>query len=461
MTSYTNIFGGNPVLPADVSYRKITLVDDENLVWTTDFNDSNKFTAHIMDVNVQTANKRVFLPDATLVSVGTSFLFVNVSVESFSLVTFGGDELVPVFSTGQSYYCYLTDNTTQDGSWRLVPLGAGSVVPAIMSVGAEVNGIGLKIIGSPITPPGGVLTFEVDENLQNIVTESQKTGQNVGFLILKPTGEYVFRLLEEGDGIKIDNPGGVDGPSRISFDSSILPPPSSPGIASITIKPDNKALHITGSPAVPPTANFSIGVNDAIGDLVELSQSDFGFIVHNSDESPHYQIRNLQAGKGITIQNEDGYSGNPSFSIDPNIVPVRGNVVENLSITSSGSAIRISGSPTTGANPKITLTPDIDVQALADGNMINHKQIMVAAGAYNDGVFTGVLNVKNIVKTDPNTYQISFVSSNIRKKESNCFFNVMTNSNTNWWANNRPFTETSTLFFSSPDVNFAFIAWAL
>jgi hypothetical protein len=461
MTSYTNIFGGNVVLPADVSYRKIELTEDETLVWTNSFSDSTKIVAHIMEVDVKEPEKKIFLPNATKVSVGTAILFMNISISSFTLCDFNKNVLIQDFNQGIPYYYYLTENDTPQGSWRGIQLGGeGKILNGITSVSANVTGKGLTIGGSPITTPGGTLTFELDTLLQQLATFAQE-GNEAGLMCFDPTNNQCStKSLVAGKGIKIDNPRGVDGAPTISFDESILP---GEGITTINMAASTPAVVITGSPGKAPTADFGIGVHDSLQSLYQVAvrdESGDGFVTRYSSSSPYYIRRTLEAGNGILIQNEDGAGGNPSFAIDPAIVPAKGSVIESIRVIGD-VAVSVSGSPLKGANPTLTLNSDVDVKALAAGDMINHKQIPVAAGGWVDGRAYNSLNVLNVVKRG-NEFDISFISSNIRNRINKTFFSVMTNVATSWnVVKNGIVTETSTLSFVNPNVDFSFLVWLI
>jgi hypothetical protein len=125
MTTYTSPFTGNAIQPTDVSYEAIALSGTVQLYWPQYVNDANQqVTARIIDV-VSAAGGILKLPNAQQASVGEDILIRNQGSNAFTVSrTDGtGSFTVPV---GQSYYTYLTDNTTNAGIWNIVAFGVGT-----------------------------------------------------------------------------------------------------------------------------------------------------------------------------------------------------------------------------------------------------------------------------------------------------------------------------------------------
>jgi hypothetical protein len=104
------------------------------LSWPTQFQDTNLVVYKIMDVTPSAGGFNITLPDATQVSVGTDFLIVNKSANSFNLHKNDGS-LLSAVAGGNAIYFYLTNNTTAAGVWTAVPFGGG--VATVLSVGKD------------------------------------------------------------------------------------------------------------------------------------------------------------------------------------------------------------------------------------------------------------------------------------------------------------------------------------
>ena len=78
MTSYTNVFGGNVIYPAEVSYRAFSLAANTQLAWPTELATDTNIVAQIMDGTPTGAGFSILMPAASDVSVGETTLIFNV-----------------------------------------------------------------------------------------------------------------------------------------------------------------------------------------------------------------------------------------------------------------------------------------------------------------------------------------------------------------------------------------------
>jgi hypothetical protein len=127
MGTFTNIFTGSPVQPADVSFGAYTIANGQlTLVWPVNFNnDTQSAFARIMNIEGVDEDDELLFPDATLVSVGMSCLIYNVGSEDILIKDNDGNELADM-SAGQANYFYLEENTTAAGTWRTFTFGTGT-----------------------------------------------------------------------------------------------------------------------------------------------------------------------------------------------------------------------------------------------------------------------------------------------------------------------------------------------
>lgn len=155
MSSYTNVFGGSTIYPSDVSYYAFTLsTTDVVLSWPLDTNSSSDIAARIIDVNCTAGSRKVFMPDARLASTGETVLFNNVGTQTFTVVDASGNTICAPAS-GALWQIYLTDNTTENGTWETVAYGVGSVAA---NAGA-LAGPGLKPIATQLATATAVSGF--------------------------------------------------------------------------------------------------------------------------------------------------------------------------------------------------------------------------------------------------------------------------------------------------------------
>ncbi len=125
MGSYTNVFGGSPVQPADVSYRSITLSANTTLSWPDSNEDTSDVATRIMAVSASSSSLTLTMPPANQVSTGRDALIRNTGANTFTVADNGGNTIASIAS-GQVYYVYITSNTSAAGSWAATQFGTGT-----------------------------------------------------------------------------------------------------------------------------------------------------------------------------------------------------------------------------------------------------------------------------------------------------------------------------------------------
>lgn len=200
MTTYTSPYTGQTINPSQVGYESLTISADTTLQWPINGNTTD-VVANIIDVDATVASLSVYLPPATEVSTGQTVLFRNVGANAFTVVDNSGNTIVSIAS-GIAEYIYLTDNSTVDGVWESVTLGAGTSA----ANAATLAGYGLKAINTTLNTITPVVTFSA--NFSMVPAAQSKlyvwTG-GAGTLTLPPAsnagaGWYVI-IKNDGTGI--------------------------------------------------------------------------------------------------------------------------------------------------------------------------------------------------------------------------------------------------------------------
>jgi hypothetical protein len=159
--SFTEVFGGETLYPAGQTYLELTFSADVQLQWPIEQAIAGvPIVASIMDLNATLPGLNVDLPDARQVSKGIQSVFTNFGSNTVTVRDADGGAIVSLDS-GQSWVAYLTDNTTNAGSWRIFQLGATvSVANASALAGA-----GLKAIATTLNqtmPPTSTATTPIN-----------------------------------------------------------------------------------------------------------------------------------------------------------------------------------------------------------------------------------------------------------------------------------------------------------
>ena len=145
-SSYTEVFGGTNIYPADVSYLGFNLAAaDVVLAWPVETSAPNTLAdypvARIMDVNSTGSSRKVFMPASDEASVGEVALFNNIGTTTFTVVNSIGGVICSVLP-GTLWQVYMTSNTTAAGVW--VAYQFGSTLSSANA--AALAGFGLKAI---------------------------------------------------------------------------------------------------------------------------------------------------------------------------------------------------------------------------------------------------------------------------------------------------------------------------
>jgi len=155
MTVFTNIFGGSNISPSSVSYSEVTLTQAVTLFsWPLETSPNNNLIPTIMDVDSGNDAYIIRLDSATQVSNGQTILFNNIGTNSFIVQGATGTQLINI-DPGTTWQIYLTDNSTDAGTWRTFQYGAS--VSAVNA--ASLAGTGIIALGSLLSQSMPVLNY--------------------------------------------------------------------------------------------------------------------------------------------------------------------------------------------------------------------------------------------------------------------------------------------------------------
>ena len=142
---YTSPFTGTVVTPTDVSYYALSFSSNQELFWPSTVNSSQVPAARIIDCVASSSGLSIALPAGNQGTVGADILFRNLGAQAFTVtdVNGGSSFTVPV---GISKYVYLSDNTTEAGTWQNVTFAAGTSV----ADAATLQGAGLTTVSGKL-----------------------------------------------------------------------------------------------------------------------------------------------------------------------------------------------------------------------------------------------------------------------------------------------------------------------
>lgn len=227
--TFTSVFGGTVVYPAEVSYRAVSLTADTELSWPTELATDTNVVARIMNVTATAGPWDLILPPADQASVGETTLIFNVGSNAFVVTDNGGNTIVSI-APGLAYQLFLTDNATPNGVWGQVQYGAGTS----SATAGSLAGLGIKAIGTSLNQSMSVTTISLNYSFGIATDRSQMfvwTG-GAGTLTLplaaNAGNDWFVQVRNNGTGAITVAPSGSDqinGASSLVFnpgDSAII-----------------------------------------------------------------------------------------------------------------------------------------------------------------------------------------------------------------------------------------------
>lgn len=166
--TYTSVFGGTVVYPAEVSYRAVSLTADTELSWPTELATDTNVVAKIMNVTATAGPWDLILPAADQASVGETTLIFNVGSNDFVVTDNGGNTIVSI-APGLAYQLFLTGNATPNGVWGQVQYGAGTS----SATAGSLAGLGIKAIGTSLNQSMAVTTLNLNYSFGVATDRSQ------------------------------------------------------------------------------------------------------------------------------------------------------------------------------------------------------------------------------------------------------------------------------------------------
>ena len=123
--TYVNPITGQTINPSQIGYEALTISADTELDWPINGTTSTDVVAAIIQVTATVGSLKLYLPSALQVSTGQSVLIQNIGANTFTVTDISGNTIVSIAS-GIAQYIFLTNNTTNNGTWSTVTFGAGT-----------------------------------------------------------------------------------------------------------------------------------------------------------------------------------------------------------------------------------------------------------------------------------------------------------------------------------------------
>ena len=288
--SFSEVFGGGSINPAQKTYLQLTISSDVQLQWPIEQQiGGDDIAVDIIDIDATVPGLNVDFDDARQVSTGFTTLFTNIGSNTVTIRDSGGGTIISLIA-GVSFFIYLTDNSTAAGVWRSFQLG--SLMTAANA--ALLAGAGLKAITTTLnqTIPPTIVT----------VTPLNMTDADRAQLNIWNAGVGTFNLPSPGTV-------GSDWFTYIRNDGSGVLTVSTPaGViddgGSLMLNPGVSGIFVTNG-----TDWFTVGLTSSLDtgfDFTEIDVSGSGDFVLSGvqlDRVAYRFIGSLTADRNIVVPN--------------------------------------------------------------------------------------------------------------------------------------------------------------
>lgn len=152
-SSWTNTFGGSAIRPAQPSYLALTISTTTALVWPLETTEGSPSVAAMLDITATATGLELQMPPGDTGSNGAQSTVTNVGTNSFTLTDTSGNQIA-VIAAGVSWLVALIDNSTTNGTWRAIQLGAttsNAQAGALAGGGLQANGSTLQTEMTPVS----------------------------------------------------------------------------------------------------------------------------------------------------------------------------------------------------------------------------------------------------------------------------------------------------------------------
>lgn len=224
MTSFTDVFAGSPVTPADVAYRAIALSANLALTWPPYTTDANAIAARSMDITPSAGGLAVNLPPANQVSVGQDLIVTNRGAFTLTVNDSTGG-LLTTIAAGVSKFVQLTDASTAAGVWNTLTFGAGTSsadAGSLIGAGVGASGNALYAARPSSTFSGTPTTIASADRAKTLIWTGGAGVQNLP-LAATVGSDFWYSIRNQGTGALTLTPTGgevIDGSATINLQPS-------------------------------------------------------------------------------------------------------------------------------------------------------------------------------------------------------------------------------------------------
>lgn len=398
MTTYTSVFGGSPVQSSEVGYRAVTLSANTTLVWPDSNENTSDVVSKLMVVTASAGSLSLTMPPANQVSVGRDTVIRNIGSNTFTVLGTGGATIATLMA-GQSWYIYVTDNSTAGGAWGVFQFGTGTST----ADAASLAGYGILAQGSQLSQSSSVST----KNANYTITAGDRagtlinTGGSITFSLTAAStlgSNWFCQIKNRGSGTLTIDPNSsetIDGSSTLALATN----------ESCIVVCDGTSFYTVGYGRTLAQTAFTRLVKAITSSSVTLTSTEAGNVVQEYTGTltantvvivpttvARYYAYNATTSGGftLTVKTTSG-TGVVVADAGRKIIHCDGTNVVNSQDTGTGTVVQIStGAGLTGGPITTSGTVSLATTAVNAGS---YKQANITVDAYGrltastDGVF--------------------------------------------------------------------------
>lgn len=205
--------------PPNRSVQELIMTENVQLDYPYSSDPNNVIVTDIIDVQAQTVDLEVFLPNATLTGTGFTINFNNIGLNNVLIKLYDRTSSLYTLAPGSLVSIYLYDNSTENGSWRVADSGG---ISAISNLLVESSDSSIVVTGGSVTSPGGTVGITLPSIIGSI---NDLTTFAPGIVVVKPgeANTWEANIMAGGSNITVTNgDSSISGaPIEISVDDPI------------------------------------------------------------------------------------------------------------------------------------------------------------------------------------------------------------------------------------------------